>query len=76
MLNVFLILSNEKTVHFFLYSQIFHPLHTLDPNLPKFVVSMKIVCAVSKLGAYNCHSTVKLKAAILYIRFWYLASLT
>jgi len=77
MLNVFLILNNEKTVHFFLYSQIFHPIHTLDPNLPTLVVSMFVnsLC-VSKLGTYNCHSTVKLKVAMLYIRFWYLASLT
>lgn len=76
MLNVFLILNIEKTVHFFLYSQIFHPMHTVDQNLPTFVVSMKIVCAVSKLGTHNCHSTVRLEAAMLYIRFWYLASLT
>jgi len=76
MLYVFLILNIEKTMHFFLYSHIFHPTHTVDPNLPTFVVSMKIVCAVLKLGTHNCHSTVILKAAMLYIRFWYLATLT
>jgi hypothetical protein len=74
--NVYLILNIEKIVDFFLYSQTFHPTHTVDPNLPTFVVSMEIVCAVSKLGTHNCHSTVILKAAMLYIRFWYLASLT